>query len=99
MIIEAINTSSTSIRIIWAPPLFPNGNIRRYVITYYITSEGPSNSESMTIDMGDATMAELPNLMIFTRYNISIRAETIEPGESSETVVTTDEDCEFKKCC
>ena len=49
--------------------------------------------------MGDATMAELPSLMIFTSYNISIQAETVEPGESSETVVvTTDEDCEFKKC-
>ena len=53
----------------------------------------------MTIDMGDATVAELPNLMIFTSYNISIRAETVEPGENSETViVTTDENCEFKKC-
>lgn len=50
----------------------------------------------MTIVMGDATMTELTGLMIFTNYSISVQAETVEPGDPSETItVTTDEDCEF----
>ena len=48
---------------------------------------------SETINDGMATMTELTNLMIFTRYNISIRAVTVEAGEPSVVVaVTTDED-------
>ena len=93
---DAFNTSSTSIRVTWTPPLFRNGIIRQYIITYYITSDGPSASDSMMIVMGDATMAEVTGLMIFTNYSISIVAETVDLGDPSETVtVTTDEDCEF----
>ena len=96
MIMGALNTSSTSILVIWTPPLFPNGIIRRYIITYYITREGSGASDSMTTVMGDATMAEVTDLMIFTNYSISVQAETVECGDPSETItVTTDEDCEF----
>ena len=96
VIMDAVNTSSTSIRVTWAPPLFRNGIIRQYIITYYITSEGPSASDSMAVAMSDATMAEVIGLMIFTNYSISVMAETVEPGDPSETVtVTTDEDREF----
>ena len=49
----------------------------------------------MTV-VGDATMAELTGLMIFTNYSISIQAETVERGDPSETVtVATDEDREL----
>jgi hypothetical protein len=96
MIMDAFNTSSTSIRITWTPPLFPNGIIQQYIITYYITSAGPSASDSTMVVMGDVTMAELTDLMIFTTYSISVVAETVDSGDPSETVtVTTDEDREF----
>ena len=50
----------------------------------------------MTTVIGDATMAELTGLMIFTNYSVSVQAETTELGDPSETItVTTDEDCEF----
>ena len=96
MIMDAFNTSSTSVRVTWTPPLFRNGIIRRYIITYYITRDGSSTSDSVMIIMGDATMADVTGLMIFTNYSISVVAETVELGDPSETVtVTTDEDCEF----
>ena len=92
MITEAFNTSSTSIRINWTAPLSPNGIIRQYIVTY-INSEGSSASDMM---MTSETTAELTGLMIFTNYNISVRAVTVELGDPSETVtVTTDEDCEL----
>ena len=74
----------------------PNGNIRQYHITYYRTaSADPSQDMLQNMTDGKTTTTELTGLMIFTTYNISIQAMTVELGDPSETVtVTTDEDCE-----
>ena len=96
MIIEAFNTSSTSISVTWTAPLSPNGIIRQYIVSY-VSSDGSCDGVKMLpATDGDATMATLTDLMIFTSYNISVRAVTVDLGDPSElVVVTTDEDCEF----
>ena len=68
----------------------PNGNIRRYIVSYQPAS-GSNQVMTETVD-SEVNMTELTGLMIFTTYNVSVQAETVELGDPSEVVsVTTDE--------
>lgn len=91
--VTAVNSSSTSILVIWEPPgkevIF--GILREFEIRYYITSQ-PDNTSSHIIP-ATHEMFNITELLEFTNYSIEISAITIGNGPFSEPVtVITDED-------
>ena len=74
----------------------PNGIVDFYHITYQPSDDYDSSSaETERVD-GQFNMAKIYGLLIFTTYNVSVRAETVEIGDPSNIVsVTTDEDSKF----
>ena len=96
--VTAVATSSTSVTVTWTEPSMPNGLIRRYIITYYRTDSGLTDSQEVNITSNDTTTAVLSGLDIFTNYTIFVEAVTVATGDMSERVtVMTDEDGESSK--
>ena len=95
--LSGVNSSSTSLTISWQPPPpdDQNGVIRRYDISYGISTEDAS-TYSTTSAMG--TMIELTGLAKFTVYNVTVRAFTIAAGPPASVEVSTDSDRELCLC-
>ena len=39
--LEATDINSSALLVTWQPPLFPNGNITKYILTYNLSSHSP----------------------------------------------------------
>ena len=90
MNVNALNVSSSSIRVTWEAPLTLNGFVRQYQVTYYQTSLGEANSNTTRTD---DTFFVITDLEFFTEYTVFVQAVTIQPGTESERVsATTNED-------
>ncbi|XP_068726160.1 phosphatidylinositol phosphatase PTPRQ-like [Montipora capricornis] len=87
------NESSTSIFVQWnqVPPVYQNGVILSYTVTYRAL---PSGSEQTEYVIAPTTSATLTGLNEYTNYSITVFASTIKgPGNRSvPIVVITDED-------
>ena len=69
----------------------PNGVIRRYIVTYYRTEIGVSDTQQVNVTSGTTT--ELLGLDIFTSYTIFVEAFTVAIGAMSDSVTeVTNED-------
>jgi len=84
----AFNASSTSITVMWEPPMTSNGIVRSYRVQYVngsSTANVNTTNTSIVIDM----------LEIYTEYQVQVFATTVAEGVGSNVVmVTTDEDSE-----
>lgn len=93
IITMAYNTTSTSIRVKWDPPLYSNGIIRSYQITYYEIASitDPSVIASFrTLNVNASERSyELVGFRLFTTCIISIQGWTIKLGEASTVTVKT----------
>ena len=84
--VMAFNVSSTSINVMWQPPMTPNGIVRSYHVVY-TTDNTTANVNTTNISIV-ITMLE-----IFTTYQVQVFATTVTKGNGSNVVnVTTDED-------
>ena len=82
----AFNVSSTSINVMWQPPMTPNGIVRSYRVVY-TTGSTTANINTTNVSIV-ITMLE-----IFTNYQVQVFATTVTEGNGSNVVmVTTDED-------
>ena len=84
--VVAFNVSSTSINVMWHPPMTPNGIVRSYRVVY---TTGSTTADVTTTNISIViTMLE-----IFTAYQVQVFATTVTEGNGSNSVmVTTDED-------
>ena len=84
----AYNTSSTSIMVTWQLPQYPNGFIRGYQVRYLVLG---GNSSFVNVSMA-LTSAQLTGLLVYTVYNVSVRALTIGYSNFTDVfTVSTDE--------
>ena len=93
----AIEVTSTSIEVVFAPPDPPNGIITHYFVNYSISNNLTNENEvSKRIDVVEGLMSytvNLINLTEFTIYIIEVSAFTrIGEGNASTRVVVTDPD-------
>ena len=90
--VMARNVSSTSILVIWMPPMASNGIIRSYRVEYTRL-----NGTSLTDERNTTkTTAVIEMLDKYTTYTVQVFATTVAEGNGSERViVTTDEDSEL----
>ena len=89
----ATAVSFNSITVTWSEPSMPNGEIRRYNITYYETNDESSNSITLEVSDVLGRTQQLMDLDPFTNYTIIIHAFTgAGIGQPSDPVtVQTDE--------
>ena len=90
--VTGVFTDSTSLRITWSPPPFPdqNGEIEAYNVTYQRTDG--INFTTSTID----SFILIPGLRPFTNYSVKVAAFTVYIGPFSEPItVMTDSDSEL----
>ena len=93
--ITSVPLGPESVRVTWAPPRQPNGQILNYTIYY-----SPS-SFNVTV-MGGATSQDLDMLVPFTRYSIRLSASTSAgegPLSLEEVTVRTEQDGEDDCYC
>ena len=72
----ATAVSFNSITVTWSEPSMPNGEIRRYNITYYETNDESSNSITLEVSDVFRRTQQLRNLDPFTSYTIIVYAFT-----------------------
>ena len=88
----ATAASSTTVNVTWTVPDMPNGNIRYYLVSYYRTELGSTDTQILNTSSPD-TDAQLSDLEIFTPYTVFVQAFTVALGERSDlATVVTDED-------
>ena len=89
--VTARNVSSTSILIMWEPPMTRNGIIVSYRVEFTriidnVVDNAITTNTSVTIGM----------LEKFTAYQVQVFAMTVAEGDGSDIVaITTDEDSEL----
>lgn len=98
------NVTATSpvfsvIELVWTAPEMPNGVIRGYQITYYLTDLGPSNSTVLSTNSSELEFTISDGLLPFANYSVSVSAVTIAAGDRSQVVtVQTNESSELNQC-
>ena len=68
--------SFNSITVTWSEPSIPNGDIRRYNITYYETNDESSNNITLEVSDVLGRTGQLTGLDPFTNYTIIVHAFT-----------------------
>lgn len=96
--------SEDEVRLKWLPPENPNGKIKSYTITYWLTAEGPTAAHHVPIpssSLGGFTAAgrkpslllllhPFPDLKPNSKYTFAIAAETsVGVGREAEVQVVT----------
>ncbi|XP_066526697.1 usherin [Hoplias malabaricus] len=82
---EVVTLNSTSVRVLWAPPLVPNGAVTRYSV--YLDDQLYSSVDN------SSGSVELGKLLPFTVYDIQVEVCTVYTCvKSNSTKVTTVED-------
>ena len=72
--IMATAISFNTITVTWSEPSMPNGEIRRYNITYYKTNDGSSNNITLEVSDISGRSQQLTDLDPFTNYTIIVHA-------------------------
>ena len=95
--VQAIPVSKQTIRVLWDPPIEPNGIIRTYLLYYSKTVNDPflTNSNKVTElkIIGNITSNYLPRLESDTEYFFWVKASTsIGVGNASTVVRQTTKD-------
>ncbi|XP_021367515.1 tyrosine-protein phosphatase 99A-like isoform X2 [Mizuhopecten yessoensis] len=91
-ILEAVSHNSSQIFFKWQPPLASeiNGELTGYVIQYNV--EGSNILQTVTEENKDKTNLTIINLLPFTNYYITIKAQnSFGTGPFAETMVRTSE--------
>lgn len=93
LLLEAKNTSSTSIRVTWQEPAKPNGIILGYTVCY---SEADNSSGSAVLTCSPVSAGAMTTNLIgltnYTTYLIKVAAHTTKGiGAYNTTRCTTDE--------
>ena len=93
--VQALTLSSTSIRVVWKPPVESerNGLIVNYIVTYYTDQD----QKKVVNTTDNSTAWEVNDLESYTRYYFIVQSEnTIDVGPASEPVSNaTFEDSEY----
>ena len=97
---EAIPIGSTTIMIMWSPPVIPNGIITNYNVSYVpgqsLSTADYSTDGNVSVAIGNNdTTYDVSNLRIATKYYVAIAAHTmvgIGPYSSDNCTVQTMED-------
>jgi hypothetical protein len=88
--LDVFMVTATTALLSWDPPLFPNGAIVSYNISYQ-PSDGSLNSVDIEVG-GDTESEVLTDLRPFTIYNVSVLASTrVGPGPTNSTQFSTKE--------
>jgi len=94
--LEIVTTSSTSLGLRWSPPASSNAQVQFYVLSYrelepLACMTGPG-SWSPLIDVdADRRRLELPDLLSYCKYEVTLSAHTIAGrGLAAVAVATTD---------
>jgi len=69
----------------WDVPQQINGILKKYVISYFITSEGHTRKKFLSVPAGNLE-ANITGLKPFTSYTFRVRATTVEDGPDSNSV-------------
>ena len=92
-IISATSPTFDTIRLVWTASSMPNGIIRNYQITYFITQSGRESSSTVNTSLLEFRISSLEP---FTNYSIVIAAMTISIGiESAVVTVVTNESSKY----
>ena len=85
--------SSVSIRVTWDEPAFPNGIIKKYIISYGTSKDYQPDEQTVT---GNTMERVLVGLNRFTTYFIKVRGKTSKMGSASKILnATTFEDSKY----
>lgn len=79
--VSIVEIASTYVLIIWSPPEFPNGLIRRYIV-----SLTDSRGDLILNTTSTETSANVTGLNPFTQYGVVVSAETVEVGEATSSI-------------
>ncbi len=88
--------NSTSIKLIWEPPIYPNGIIKSYTVTWIEFNATRVGKDGNRIQLGNDTFVHIiGGLSTCILYNISIFASTRCAGcdgpPASQSIVTSAE--------
>lgn len=89
--VRAVDSSNMSITVSWTVPSMPNGVIRGYIVSYFISDLGIRNMSQQNVT-ADKTTTEIVGLGAFTNYTVFVEGFTVVVGARSDaiTVVTNE---------
>ena len=80
---SVISVTSTSVILIWQPPVRPNGNVKKYSLYgYYPVSFGSRDLQEIRVVEGLMMQYQVTGLIPFTNYSFRIEVEN-EIGKAS----------------
>ena len=82
--VRAVPVSKDTIRVLWEPPLEPNGIIRGYTVSFGIETSGSEEDEERKL-LGNYTSLSL-NLEPETTYHFGVKAKTFDYGNMPKFV-------------
>lgn len=90
--LQLLRVTSASVELSWKPPLLANGMVRAYEGTFRSLRDNVTENFRVPALISELVDTEKPithtlgNLTAFTHYEVSVRARTLYPSESSNVV-------------